>query len=133
HLLPVKRGILATCYGRLAPGRKPAELRAAFMHKYSEAPFVDVLEAPDQVTLKAVTGTNQCQGAVAAEDGVVVAISALANLAQAARAAEDGVVGAISAIDNLVKGAAGQAIQNLNLIQGWPQTTGLDTLRGFHP
>ena len=112
HLLPVKRGILATCYGRLAPGRKPAELRAAFMHKYSEAPFVDVLETPEQVTLKAVTGTNQCQVAVAAEDGVVVAISA---------------------IDNLVKGAAGQAVQNLNLMLGWPQTTGLDTLRGFHP
>ena len=112
HLLPVKRGILATCYGRLAPGRKPAELRAAFMHKYSDAPFVDVLETPEQVTLKAVTGTNQCQVAVAAEDGVVVAISA---------------------IDNLVKGAAGQAVQNLNLMLGWPQTTGLDTLRGFHP
>ncbi len=112
HLLPVKRGILATCYARLAPGRKPAELRAAFMHKYSDAPFVDVLETPEQVTLKAVTGTNQCQVAVAAEDGVVVAISA---------------------IDNLVKGAAGQAVQNLNVTLGWPQTTGLDTLRGFHP
>ena len=40
---------------------------------------------------------------------------------------------AISAIDNLVKGAAGQAVQNLNLILGWSQTTGLDALRGFHP
>jgi len=39
----------------------------------------------------------------------------------------------MSAIDNLVKGAAGQAVQNLNLTLGWPQTTGLDTLRGFHP
>src|SRR5436190_11385652 len=61
HLLPVKRGILATCYGRLAPGRKPTELRAAFLHKYAESPFVEVLETPDQVTLKAVTGTNLCQ------------------------------------------------------------------------
>jgi len=113
HLLPIKRGILATCYGRLAPGRKPAELRAAFLHKYADAPFVDVLESPDQVTLKAVTGTNQCQ--------------------LAAAASEDGVVVVVSAIDNLVKGAAGQAVQNLNLVLGWPQTTGLDTLRGFHP
>jgi N-acetyl-gamma-glutamyl-phosphate reductase len=39
----------------------------------------------------------------------------------------------VSAIDNLVKGAAGQAVQNLNLSMGWPETAGLDTLRGFHP
>jgi len=43
------------------------------------------------------------------------------------------VVVAISAIDNLIKGAAGQAVQNLNLIMGWAETAGLDTLRGFHP
>ena len=64
------------------------------------------------MTLKGVTGTNKCQVAVAAEGDVVVAISA---------------------IDNLVKGAAGQAVQNLNLMMGWPETAGLDTLRGFHP
>jgi len=39
----------------------------------------------------------------------------------------------IASIDNLVKGAAGQALQNLNLALGWPETSGLDTLRGFHP
>jgi len=39
----------------------------------------------------------------------------------------------IAAIDNLVKGAAGQAVQNLNLVLGWPEASGLDTLRGFHP
>src|SRR5207249_9824630 len=49
HLLPIRRGLLATCYGRLAPGRKPAELRTALLHKYADAPFVDVLESPDQV------------------------------------------------------------------------------------
>ncbi|HET9753281.1 MAG TPA: N-acetyl-gamma-glutamyl-phosphate reductase [Myxococcales bacterium] len=112
HLLPVKRGILATCYGRLAPGKSPDALRAAYLHKYAEAPFVDVLDSPDKVSLQAVTGTNDCQVAVAADGEVVVAISA---------------------IDNLVKGAAGQAVQNLNLVMGWPQTAGLDTLRGAHP
>src|SRR2546421_5448055 len=112
HLLPVKRGILATCYARLAPGRKAGELHAALLHKYADAPFVEVLEMPDQVTLKGVTGTNRCQVAVAAEGEVVVVISA---------------------IDNLIKGAAGQAVQNLNLIMGWAETAGLDTLRGFHP
>ena len=112
HLLPIKRGILATCYARLAAGRAAAELRGALMHKYADAPFVEVLESPDQVTLKAVVGTNKCQVAVAADGDVVVVVSA---------------------IDNLVKGAAGQAVQNLNLILGWPQTAGLDSLRGFHP
>src|SRR5712664_2594027 len=112
HLLPAKRGILATCYARLAPGRKTSELQAALLHKYADAPFVEVLEMPDQVTLKGVTGTNRCQVAVAADGEVVVAISA---------------------IDNLIKGAAGQAVQNLNLIMGWAETAGLDTLRGFHP
>jgi N-acetyl-gamma-glutamyl-phosphate reductase len=112
HLLPVKRGILATCYARLAPGRKASELQAALLHKYADAPFVEVLEMPDQVTLKGVTGTNRCQVAVAADGEVVVAISA---------------------IDNLIKGAAGQAVQNLNLIMGWAETAGLDTLRGVHP
>jgi N-acetyl-gamma-glutamyl-phosphate reductase len=112
HLLPVKRGILATCYARLPPGRSPGELKEALMHKYAAAPFVEVLDAPEQVTLKGVTGTNRCQVAAASDGETVVAISA---------------------IDNLVKGAAGQAVQNLNLVMGWPETTGLDVLRGFHP
>jgi len=42
----VKRGILATCYARLAPGRKGGELQAALLHKYAELPFVEVLETP---------------------------------------------------------------------------------------
>src|SRR5439155_506091 len=112
QLLPTRRGILATCYARLAADRGASDLTAAYAHKYAGAPFVEVLESPDAVTLKGVTGTNKCQVAVAAEGDVVVAISA---------------------IDNLVKGAAGQAVQNLNLMMGWPETAGLDTLRGFHP
>jgi N-acetyl-gamma-glutamyl-phosphate reductase len=112
HLLPLNRGILATCYARLAPGRTPAGLREVFLHKYAGKPFVEVLEGPDQVSLKGVTGTNKCQVAVAADGDMVIAVSA---------------------IDNLVKGAAGQAVQNLNLAMGWPETTGLDNLRGFHP
>src|SRR5258708_29922199 len=112
HLLPVKRGILATCYARLAPGKKPDQLRAAFMHKYANEPFLEVLGSPEEVTLKGVAGTNKCQLAVASDGEVVIVVSA---------------------IDNLVKGAAGQAVQNLNLVMGWPETAGLDTLRGFHP
>ncbi|MCA1828091.1 MAG: N-acetyl-gamma-glutamyl-phosphate reductase [Myxococcales bacterium] len=109
HLLPCKRGILATCYARLA---KQADFKAALMHKYANEPFVEVLDSPDHVALKNVVGTNNCQVAVATDGETVIAISA---------------------IDNLVKGAAGQAVQNLNLIMGWPETAGLDALRGFHP
>jgi N-acetyl-gamma-glutamyl-phosphate reductase len=112
HLLPIKRGILATCYARLAKGRSAADLRSAFMHKYAGCPFIDLAATPDDVALKNVVGTNRCQLSVAADGETVVVISA---------------------IDNLVKGAAGQAVQNLNLIMGWPETAGLSALRRFHP
>jgi N-acetyl-gamma-glutamyl-phosphate reductase len=112
HLLPLKRGILATCYAQLAKGRSAKELHATYLHKYAEKPFVEILDHPDEVGLKAVTGTNRCQLAVACRAGMVVAVAA---------------------IDNLVKGAAGQAVQNLNLVFGWPEAAGLDTLRRFHP
>jgi N-acetyl-gamma-glutamyl-phosphate reductase len=112
HLLPVRRGILATSYARLRAGAGAAEVHDAFLHKYAEEPFVQVVGSPEDVGLKAVTGTNLCQ------IGFAVAGSRLVVL---------------SAIDNLVKGAAGQAVQNLNLVLGWPETAGLDTLRGVHP
>jgi N-acetyl-gamma-glutamyl-phosphate reductase len=111
HLLPAKRGILATCYARLRPGRRADELRAAFVHKYALEPFLEVLGTPDEVSLKGVVGTNKCQLAVASDGETVIVVSA---------------------IDNLLKGAAGQAVQNLNLSMGWPETAGLDSLRGFH-
>ena len=109
HLLPVRRGILATCYARAAG---EPDLKEIFLHKYASCPFIEVLDSPDQVSLKGVVGTNKCQVAVATDGATVVVISA---------------------IDNLIKGAAGQAVQNLNLAMGWPETAGLDTLRGFHP
>jgi N-acetyl-gamma-glutamyl-phosphate reductase len=112
HLLPAKRGILATCYARLKPGRKPDDLKAQLMHKYANEPFVEVLNSPEEVHLKGVVGTNQCHLAVVSDGATAIVVSA---------------------IDNLVKGAAGQAVQNLNLVMGWPQTAGLEGLRGFHP
>jgi N-acetyl-gamma-glutamyl-phosphate reductase len=112
HLLPLRRGILATCYGRLRPGAGASEVRDTFMHKYAEEPFVQLAASADEVALKTVTGTNSCQIGFAVQGSRLVVISA---------------------IDNLVKGAAGQAVQNLNLVLGWPETAGLDTLRGFHP
>ena len=84
----------------------------ALSHIYATEPFLDLAAGPDEVSLKAVVGTNRCQIGLAADAGRIVVISA---------------------IDNLVKGAAGQAVQNLNLALGWPETSGLDTLRGFNP
>ena len=112
HLLPVKRGILATCYARLAPGRKPDDLKAHLLHKYANEPFVEVVNSVEEVTLKSVAGTNRCRLAVVSDGETVIVLSAL---------------------DNLVKGAAGQAVQNLNAMMGWPEAAGLEGLRGFHP
>jgi len=117
HLLPIKRGILATVYARLKPGRDPAEAVTALKRFYRSEPFVTVLDSPDEVTLKGVVGTNRC------------AIGAAWDRTQL----DPGRLVVISAIDNLVKGAAGQAVQNLNIAMGWPEAEGLSQLRGFYP
>ena len=115
HLLPLRRGILATCYVRLAEGATAREVASAFSHNYAEEPFVKLASSADEVSLKSVVGTNRCQ------------------IGFAAGGPDRGRLVVISAIDNLVKGAAGQAVQNLNLMLGWPETSGLEDLRGFHP
>ena len=117
HLLPARRGILSTAYARLAPGRDARELKDALLHKYADSPFLEVLDSCDEVGLKAVNGTNRCQLAIACSTG--------------AGSLDPGRVVVVAALDNLVKGAAGQAVQNLNLSMGWDETCGLDSLRGF--
>ncbi len=105
HLLPVNRGILATCYVRLAASHTAADLTARYREYYREAPFVQVLESalPE---LRFVNGSNMCHIAIRVDDRTRRAIC-------------------LSAIDNLVKGAAGSAIQNMNLLCGLPETAGL--------
>ena len=115
HLLPVRRGLLATCYARLASGRTASDAAAALAHIYAGEPFVEVAPSADDVSLKRVVGTNRCQ------------------IGFSAGGADPGRVVVTSAIDNLLKGAAGQAVQNLNLALGWPETSGLDTLKGAFP
>jgi N-acetyl-gamma-glutamyl-phosphate reductase len=110
HLVPIRRGILATCTLRAAPGATEAGLREAYEKAYGTEPFVRVL-APDRVTVKDVARTNRCHLGAALD-------------------ARTGIVVAVSAIDNLVKGAAGQAVQALNATQGWDETLGLDLLGG---
>jgi N-acetyl-gamma-glutamyl-phosphate reductase len=117
HLLPVRRGILASAYCRLragAGGSDPAqEVKQALVSFAEGKPFVHVV-TPDEVRLRAVVGTNR------------VLMGASAD-------AKRGVVVSIAAIDNLVKGAAGQAVQNANMMFGLPETTGLLSLAGHMP
>lgn len=110
HLVPIRRGILATCTLRLKPGATAADLSAAYQKAYGSEHFVKVLAA-EKVAVKDVARTNRCHLGVVADTRTGLAI-------------------AVSAIDNLVKGAAGQAIQSLNAAMGWPETTGLDLLGG---
>lgn len=107
HLLPVKRGILTALY--VKPTRGTAELRRALDAAYSGSAFVHVVDAPPR--LSDVVETNDCRISVheAAPGRAVV----------------------FSALDNLVKGAAGQAIQNLNLALGFAESDGL--VSAFEP
>jgi len=113
HLLPTRRGILATGYGRLRPGKTAADAVAATRAFVAELPFLR-FAAPEAVRLQAVVGTNR------------VLLGADAD-------PERGVAIGFAAIDNLVKGAAGQAVQNANLMLGIEETTGLLGLTGSAP
>jgi N-acetyl-gamma-glutamyl-phosphate reductase len=106
HLLPLDQGLLASCYVRLAGQASEAELRSMYAERYGDdEPFVELVDDPPGV--RDVRETNACR--------VMVALD---------QAAERALV--FAAIDNLWKGAAGQAIQNLNLMLGLPETEGLE-------
>jgi N-acetyl-gamma-glutamyl-phosphate reductase len=107
HLLPVRRGILSALYLKTDAGA--GALRTALRQAYEGSPFVRVVE-PGPPRLSDVVHTNECRMSVhdAAPGRVVV----------------------FSALDNLVKGAAGQAVQNLNLALGLPEDAGLVRVRG---
>jgi len=107
HLTPMTRGILSTCYATLKNSIKPDELREIYRDFYKDEPFVRVTEQPPHT--KQTWGSNMC-------------------LVYPAIDARTGRLVVISCIDNLVKGAAGQAIQNMNLVLGLPETMGLEAL-----
>ena len=113
HLLPTRRGILATVYGRLNPGKTGADATAAIERFVAGKPFLRAAK-PEAVRLHPVVSTNR------------VLLGADAD-------PERGVAIAFAALDNLVKGAAGQAIQNANLMLGFEETTGLLNLIGSAP
>lgn len=105
HLLPMIRGIEATLYARLKD-HSEQDLQALFEQHYADEPFVDVMPAGSHPETRSVRGVNHCRIAVHRPlDGDFVVVS--------------------SVIDNLVKGAAGQAVQNMNIMFALDETAGL--------
>ena len=107
HLTPMIRGIHATLYGRLKPGVDASDLQGLYEKRYAGEAFVDVMPAGSHPETRSVRASNLCRIAVHRPQG------------------GDTVV-VLSVIDNLVKGAAGQAIQNLNIMFGFDEEAGLD-------
>ena len=107
HLLPIIRGIHATLYARVT---RELDFQALYEERYEREPFVDVLPAGSHPDTRSVRGANVCR-------------IALHRPPQAGTRSDMLVV--LSVIDNLTKGAAGQALQNMNLMFGLPEATGL--------
>lgn len=104
HLTPAIRGIHATLYAHLT---READVQALFEERYKDEPFVDVMPEGSHPETRSVRGANICRIAVH-------------------RPGNGDIVVVLAVIDNLVKGASGQAVQNMNLMFGLDETTGLD-------
>ena len=107
HLTPMIRGIHATLYGRLRPGVDASDLQGLFERRYQGEAFVDVMPAGSHPETRSVRASNLCRIAVHRPQGGDIVV-------------------VLSVIDNLVKGAAGQAVQNLNIMFGMDEEAGLD-------
>ncbi|MBC7252525.1 MAG: N-acetyl-gamma-glutamyl-phosphate reductase [Actinobacteria bacterium] len=107
HLVPMSRGILATCYLDLGPEASPGDVASAYEEAYSASPFVVLLGEGRFPETKCVSGSNYCHLGWYLDR-------------------EKGTLVAASAIDNLVKGASGQAVQCMNIMMGWEETLGLE-------
>lgn len=106
HLVPMTRGIMTTMYAGLQGTHSEEELIGLYREYYKGRPFVRIREKGKWPATKEVFGSNYCDIGFAVDE-------------------RTGRLTIISVIDNVVKGAAGQAIQNLNLMMGWDETTGL--------
>jgi N-acetyl-gamma-glutamyl-phosphate reductase len=105
-LVPMPRGILATCSAPVAPGVDVDDVRAAYQKAYAEEPFVHLLPEGQWPATKAVLGSNSVHLQVAVDTAA-------------------GRMVAVGAVDNLAKGTGGAAVQCMNLALGLPETTGL--------
>jgi N-acetyl-gamma-glutamyl-phosphate reductase len=112
HLVPMNRGIYSTIYVRGKRGRAPQDLHALLLKFYAKEPFVHVLPFGETPQSRHVRGSNMTFIGVVADrvEGRAIIMSTL---------------------DNLVKGASGQAIQNMNLVLGYPETLGLEQVALF--
>lgn len=106
HLIPMNRGLYATIYAPLSKRIGSKTLRSIYQKRYSKEPFVRLLPQGSWPKTGSVQGTNFCDIALLTDSKNQRAII-------------------LTAIDNLVKGAAGQAVQNMNLVYGLPETEGL--------
>lgn len=106
HLLPISRGILSTIYASLTSEGTAADLQALYEQTYRDEPFVRVLPAGVPPATQHVRGSNCCDLSLQKDP-------------------RTGRLIVMSAIDNIVKGASGQAVQNMNLMNGFPETMGL--------
>ena len=113
HLVPTVRGVLTTCYATLSGAATSEGLTEVLGAAYAQAPFVRVVASGDMIDSKRVRGSNTVELQAVADPRTNQAIVA-------------------GAVDNLVKGAAGQAIQNMNLMIGLDEATGL-TATGLYP
>lgn len=109
HLLPVNRGILSTIYARMKPGATLEKARALYEETYRNERFVRVLPKGTGVDIRNVKGSNYCDIQLYADK-------------------HTGLLIVTSVIDNMVKGAAGQAVQNMNILFGLPEETGVDMI-----
>ncbi|WP_250656509.1 N-acetyl-gamma-glutamyl-phosphate reductase [Alkalimarinus coralli] len=111
HLLPMIRGIEATLYARLTPdsqkGMALEDIQALFEARYKDEPFVDVMPLRSHPETRSVKGSNMCRIALHQQEN------------------SDTII-VLSVIDNLVKGAAGQAVQNMNIMFGLQETAGIE-------
>jgi N-acetyl-gamma-glutamyl-phosphate reductase len=112
HLVPMNRGIFATIYVRGISGKSPEDLHAILAKRYADEPFVHILPFGEMPQTRHVRGSNMTFIGVAKD-----------------RIAGRAIIG--SALDNLVKGASGQAVQNMNLVMGYPETMGLEQVALF--
>ncbi|EGQ21847.1 N-acetyl-glutamate-gamma-semialdehyde dehydrogenase [Sporosarcina newyorkensis 2681] len=112
HLVPMTRGIMATSYAKVNKQVTEKQLLDCLRETYKESPFVRVLTDIQKIGTKQVYGSNYCD--------IHVKVDPRTNRATI-----------VAVIDNLVKGASGQAIQNMNILYGLDETTGIDNIPLF--
>jgi N-acetyl-gamma-glutamyl-phosphate reductase len=112
HLIPMDRGILTTLYLVLTKKSKTEEVLNTFQEYYQKEPFIRICPQGKLPNTKDVRGSNYCDIGVKVNESDSRAV-------------------VVTAIDNLVKGASGEAVQNMNIMLGFPETMGLEVLPLF--